>query len=185
MFYNMLNQGKKRGKETKILSLDCERILTKKGDRLARVSIVNFYGNVVFDTLVKPWAKVVDYREWITGIKAVDLKHAPSYPKIAPLLKKILNDKVVVGHSLTDDFKHLKLNADEFSCTIRDISTFSFFQRIKSYDGSSSHSSSANPSPVKNCLENCSPCSGDPFGSDVKQKRKLKELAQDYLNADV
>jgi len=127
MFYNMLNQGKKRGKETKILSLDCERILTKKGDRLARVSIVNFYGNVVFDTLVKPWAKVVDYREWITGIKAVDLKHAPSYPKIAPLLKKILNDKVVVGHSLTDDFKHLKLNADEFSCTIRDISTFSFF----------------------------------------------------------
>jgi len=114
MFYNMLNQGKKRGKETKILSLDCERILTKKGERLARVSIVNFYGNVVFDTLVKPWAKVEDYREWITGIKAIDLKHAPSYPKIAPLLKKILNDKVVVGHSLVDDFKHLKLNQEEF-----------------------------------------------------------------------
>jgi RNA exonuclease 4 len=73
-------------RETKILSLDCERILTKKGDRLARVSIINFYGNVVFDTLVKPWAKVTDYREWITGIKAVDLKHAPSYPKIAPLV---------------------------------------------------------------------------------------------------
>ena len=68
------------------MSLDCERILTKKGDRLARVSIINFYGNVVFDTLVKPWAKVTDYREWITGIKAVDLKHAPSYPKIAPLV---------------------------------------------------------------------------------------------------
>jgi len=38
---------------------------------------------------------------------------------------------------------------------------------------------------VKNCLENCSPISGDPFGSEIKQKRKLKELAQDYLNADV
>ena len=75
-------------RETKILALDCERILTKKGDRLARISIVNFYGNVVFDTLVKPWAKVTDYREWITGIKADDLKHAPSYPKIAPIVSK-------------------------------------------------------------------------------------------------
>jgi len=35
---------------------------------------------------VKPWAKVVDYREAITGIKAEDLKHAPSYPKIAPIV---------------------------------------------------------------------------------------------------
>lgn len=73
-------------RETKILALDCERILTKKGDRLARVSIVNFYGNVVFDTLIKPWAKVIDYREWITGIKPSDLKHAPSYPKVAPIV---------------------------------------------------------------------------------------------------
>ena len=74
-------------RETEILALDCERILTKKGERLARVSIVNFYGNIVFDTLVKPWAKVYDYREWITGIKPLDLKHAPSYPKMAPLVK--------------------------------------------------------------------------------------------------
>ena len=73
-------------RETKILALDCERILTKKGDRLARVSVVNFYGNIVFDTLIKPWAKVEDYREWITGIKPADLKHAPSYPKVAPIV---------------------------------------------------------------------------------------------------
>jgi DNA polymerase III epsilon subunit-like protein len=74
-------------RETKILALDCERIQTKKGERLARISIVNFYGNIVFDTLVKPWAKVTDYREWITGIKPDDLKHAPSYPKIAPIVR--------------------------------------------------------------------------------------------------
>ncbi len=71
------------------MALDCERILTKKGDRLARISIVNFYGNIVFDTLVKPWAKVTDYREWITGIKPDDLRHAPSYPKIAPIVIQI------------------------------------------------------------------------------------------------
>lgn len=83
---------------------------------MARVSIVNFYGNIVFDTLIKPWAKVVDYREHITGIKPCDLKHAPSYPKVAPILKKILHGKIVVGHSLKDDFDHLKLNEDEYMC---------------------------------------------------------------------
>lgn len=88
LFYQMLNQGRKRGKETKIMALDCERLLTKKGERLARISIVNFYGNVVFDTLIKPWAKVTDYREWITGIKPEDLKHAPSYPKVAPIVSQ-------------------------------------------------------------------------------------------------
>ena len=57
------------------------------------MSIVNYYGNVVFDTLVKPWAKVSDYREKITGIRPEDLKHAPSYPKIAPIVSQ---------HRLTD-----------------------------------------------------------------------------------
>jgi DNA polymerase III epsilon subunit-like protein len=73
-------------RETQVLALDCERILTCKGERLARVSIVNYYGNVVFDTLVRPTIEVFDYREWITGIKPLDLKYAPSYPKIAPIV---------------------------------------------------------------------------------------------------
>ena len=83
----------------------------------------------MFDSLIKPWAKVEDYREWITGIKAIDLKHAPSYPKVAPILKKIFNNKVVVGHSLKDDFAYLKLNEDEYACEIRDIAEISFFRR--------------------------------------------------------
>lgn len=68
------------------MALDCERILTENGECLARVSIVNYYGNVVFDTLVRPISKVYDYREWITGIKPMDLKHAPTHSKIAPIV---------------------------------------------------------------------------------------------------
>lgn len=92
MFYNMLNQGNKRGKETQVLALDCERILTDEGEKLARVSIVNFYGNIVFDTLVRPCnenqehCQVIDYREWITGIKPVDLDNAPSFFNIEPII---------------------------------------------------------------------------------------------------
>jgi len=112
----MLNQGNKRGKETQVLALDCERVLTDKGERLARVSIVNFYGNIVFDTLVKPCNhyyeehQVLDYREWITGIKPIDLDHAPTFGNIEPIIKKIVKDKTIAGHSLQDDFKILKLN---------------------------------------------------------------------------
>lgn len=75
-----------------MLALDCERVLTDKGEMLARVSVVNFYGNVVFDTLVKPCRyhsephNVIDYREWITGIKPIDLEHAPTFGNIEPIV---------------------------------------------------------------------------------------------------
>ena len=78
------------------MSLDSERILTAKGERIARISIVNFYGNIVFDTLVKSWAKVIDFRESITGIKKEDLHHAPSYPKIAPIVSPLLDNSSFV-----------------------------------------------------------------------------------------
>lgn len=129
IFYSMLNQGNKRGRETEVLALDCERILTEHGECLARVSIVNYYGNVVFDTLVRPISKVCDYREWITGIKPMDLKHAPTHAKIAPILKKILEGKVIIGHSLHDDFVALKLNDQEYHCEVREISEFKVFKR--------------------------------------------------------
>jgi hypothetical protein len=77
-------------RETEVLALDCERILTEHGECLARVSIVNYYGNVVFDTLVRPISKVYDYREWITGIKPMDLKHAPTHSKIAPIVRSVI-----------------------------------------------------------------------------------------------
>ena len=35
----------------------------------------------------------------------------------------------MVGHSLKEDFAHLKLNEDEYACDIRDISEISFFKR--------------------------------------------------------
>ena len=83
-------------RETQVLALDCERVLTDKGERLARVSIVNFYGNIVFDTLVKPCNhyqddyKVLDYRESITGILPIDLRDAPTFANIDPIVSSNL-----------------------------------------------------------------------------------------------
>lgn len=157
MFYNMLNQGNKRGKETQVLSLDCERILTEKGEQLARVSIVNYYGNIVFDTLVKPCMShdepfdVVDYREWITGIKPIDLQNAPSFGNIAPIIQKIVKGKTIVGHSLLDDFKILKVDIDQSDIVIRDISQIQLFMKKIDKDSKSPlrEKESASPKKIK------------------------------------
>jgi hypothetical protein len=97
------------------------------------VCVVNFHGNIVIDTLIKPWSAKTDLRESITGIKKDDIKHAPSYPRIAPIvsksnltspqLKRILNDRVVVGHNILEDLPNLKLDS-RCSFLVRDIADF-------------------------------------------------------------
>ena len=89
----------------------------------------------------------------------------------------------MVGHSLKEDFAHLKLNEEEYSCEIRDISEISFFKRKNC-------SSEASGSPVAACISTgCNSPSTchhvGPYNPFVGQKRKLKELAEDYLNAKI
>jgi len=62
-----------------------------------------------------------------------------------------LDDKVVIGHTLMEDFHHLKLNEEEYKCQYRDVSCFSHFQKMTPEGG----------------------------------KRKLKDLASEFLNAEI
>lgn len=205
MFYNMLNQGNKRGKETQVLALDCERVLTNKGERLARVSIVNFYGNIVFDTLVKPCHtyyeehEVLDYREWITGIKPIDLDHAPTFGNIEPIIKKIVKDKTIVGHSLKDDFDILKIDPEEANCVIRDISAIKIFMRKVDRDSLSpirDKEDDEDSMPMHSLSGSKQSTSQDGNSTPIKSKkkvianfivikRKLKELSEEFLNAQI
>ncbi len=60
--------------------MDCKYIMTEFGKFVARITIINFYGNIVLDTLINPNIKVTDYQEHTTGIKSADLIGAPSWP---------------------------------------------------------------------------------------------------------
>lgn len=98
--------------ETHIVALDCEMVGVGEGgvrSALARVSIVNYYGNVLLDTFVKVIEKVIDYRTQYSGVRPSDLRDAPTFHEVQKQVAKILEGKTVVGHALKNDFQVLLL----------------------------------------------------------------------------
>lgn len=119
------------GKE--IISLDCEMVLgMDKTHDLARVSIVNYHGRLLLDSYVSPTQEVCNYLTHISGIRPSDLIGAPTFSSIQRQVENILYNKIVVGHSLRNDFKVLQLNHPTEN--IRDIGKSRFI--IKKYGNS-------------------------------------------------
>ena len=62
-----------------------------------------------FTVQVKPKEKIVDYRTRYSGITRKSLKDAPHYDKVKPLVEAIMKNRVIVGHSVINDFKGMKI----------------------------------------------------------------------------
>lgn len=95
----------------KILAVDCEMVKTAANPlTLARVSVVDWDGNVVLDELVKPEQPVIDYVTFYSGITEEMLK--PVTTTIGDIQKRLLEivtpQTILVGHSLESDLKALK-----------------------------------------------------------------------------
>ena len=95
-----------------ILSLDCEMCLTKDNlYELARISIVNWDGEVVVDELVKPAHPVTNYLTQYSGITKEMLD--PVTTTLSDIQKRLLSiitpRTILVGHSLNSDLTALKL----------------------------------------------------------------------------
>lgn len=70
------------GIPTKYLAIDCEMVGTgPKGSisQLARCSVVNYEGDVVYDKFINPSMPVTDYRTKWSGIRRCDLVNATPY----------------------------------------------------------------------------------------------------------
>jgi len=97
--------------ETQCVAMDCEMVGVgpQKRSVLARVSIVNFDGDTLFDTFVKVEEKVTDYRTFVSGIRPADLEssNAMSFGACRSKVVQLLEGKVLVGHALSNDFKVL------------------------------------------------------------------------------
>lgn len=76
---------------------------------LARVSVVNYTGDQVYDSYVLPLEPVTDYRTNVSGISAKHLKHARPFKEVQTDIFNIITDRVIIGHSLRHDLEALMI----------------------------------------------------------------------------
>ncbi|XP_075996802.1 apoptosis-enhancing nuclease [Genypterus blacodes] len=97
---------------TMVVALDCEMVGTGPGGRrseLARCSVLDYHGNVLFDKYVLPSQPVTDYRTRWSGIQRHHLRNATPFAQAREEVFTLLEGKVVVGHSIYNDFEVLDM----------------------------------------------------------------------------
>ena len=101
--------------QKRIVALDCEMvgIGPKNRSALARCSIVNYLGDVIFDEYIRPDGPITRYRTWVSGIRPYHMVDALPMAKAVVEIKKILQDKIIVGHDLKNDFLAIGLSHPE------------------------------------------------------------------------
>ncbi|XP_069805872.1 interferon-stimulated 20 kDa exonuclease-like 2 [Dendropsophus ebraccatus] len=94
----------------KIVAIDCEMVgtgLKGRNSALARCSIVNYQGDVVYDKYIKPPCPVTDYRTRWSGIRREHLVNAVPFTVAQKEIQKLLHGKIVIGHAIQNDYKAL------------------------------------------------------------------------------
>jgi RNA exonuclease 4 len=90
------------------VAMDCEMVgvgFNGKKSTLARVTLVNWDGDVLYDQFIQPSETVTDYRTFVSGITAADLESAHSVCADAcrAAVTELLRGKTVIGHALKND----------------------------------------------------------------------------------
>lgn len=149
------------------VAIDCEFVGVGVGgahSALARVSIVDWESNVLLDTFVQVSQPVTDYRTFVSGITQKDIQgdNAMAQEQCIALVKRILHNRIVIGHGLKSDFAALDLHHPWE--LVRDTAKYEpFFKKTKptSKDGTTN------------------------YYSNLPKPRKLKDLAMTKLNREI
>ncbi|XP_017288331.1 apoptosis-enhancing nuclease [Kryptolebias marmoratus] len=121
---------------TLVVALDCEMVGTGPGGRcseLARCSILDYHGNILYDRYIRPCQPVTDFRTRWSGIRRRHLRNATPFAQAREEVLSILESKVVVGHSIFNDFEALDvihpIHLVRDTCTTRLLSRLAGFRR--------------------------------------------------------
>ena len=116
-----------------LVSLDCEMVGVgqSKRDALARCSIVDYHGNVLYDQFVKPTEQITDYRTKWSGILPHHMKRGIPFKVARKQVLSVIENKIIIGHSLHFDFKMLKIRRP--SSQIRDTSKCMLLRKIANF----------------------------------------------------
>lgn len=98
--------------EPRVLALDCEFCETRRGRQLARISLVDYNGAVVYDEYVKPKEEIVDYKTKFSGITEDFMAKATTTQEDVreKLRQMVSSSDTLVGHSLLFDLNVLKMS---------------------------------------------------------------------------
>ena len=132
---SLVNQGlHPTHKPGKFLAIDCEMVGTGPLDDnvLARVSIVNFHGEQIYDSFVQPvpGVEVTDYRTFVSGIRPHHLKPdiARPFSEVQKEVAALLEGKILIGHALKNDLDVLLLSHPKRD--IRDTARHATFRKM-------------------------------------------------------
>ncbi|GLV42955.1 Adenylate kinase 3 [Carabus blaptoides fortunei] len=95
------------------IAIDCEMVGIGDGGKdnmLARVSLVEESGSVVYDTFVKAQQQVVDYRTAVSGVRPHDMENGQEFRQVQETVYSIIKGKLLIGHALRNDLKVLFLS---------------------------------------------------------------------------
>lgn len=118
-------------RQTKQVAVDCEMVGAGVGGRenqLARVSLVNSFGETIYDTFVAPMQKVFDYRTEFSGVRPEDLQGAPEFKTVQIDVAALTKGRILVGHSINNDLKVLLLSHPRKD--IRDTANYKPFKKL-------------------------------------------------------
>ena len=119
------------------VAIDCEMVGVGPEGResaLVRVTIVDFHGRQVYDSLVAPRAhqRVTDFRTRVTGLRGMrDLAGARDFATVRAEVAELLlaHGRVLVGHDVRHDLAALELLGEFPAERVRDTARFSGYRR--------------------------------------------------------
>ncbi|KAH9996609.1 ribonuclease H-like domain-containing protein [Russula vinacea] len=100
---------------------------------VARVSLADYRGNVVLDTLVRPTHEVTNYRTAETGLVSAHLANAPMFREVQHRVSALIRDKIIVGHNLWQFLSVLCISHPTINT--RDVAAFVPFRRGLGHGG--------------------------------------------------